>query len=119
MQDSKKLSKIALLCTVLLAIILLIVGIKYSLSVLLGGFYSVVHFQRVNRQMGSIVDVANFNVGKFVFGFMISLLLLAFPMVVAVIFPNYFDLLTAGLSLFMVKAVIYGSMIVKKEGVRQ
>ncbi|MEG0077152.1 ATP synthase subunit I [Anaerorhabdus sp.] len=104
--------------TMVLSGIIMVVGLffnyRFSLGVLLGTSVSVLHLMRLERNITQGLDSKK-KLGGWIFMFLTDLIMLAIPLMLAVMLPQIFDLIGAAVGLLLNKFVIYGMNIRRKE----
>ncbi|MEG0177740.1 ATP synthase subunit I [Anaerorhabdus sp.] len=87
---------------------------RISLSILVGTLVSILHLNRLERSITK--GLANQQkLGGWAFMFFTDFILLAIPFMLAIIFPQVFELIGAAIGLLINKFVIYGMNIRRKE----
>ncbi|MEG0240576.1 hypothetical protein [Anaerorhabdus sp.] len=104
--------------TMVLSGIIMVVGLffnyRFSLGVLLGTSVSVLHLMRLEGNITQGLDSKK-KLGGWIFMFLTDLIMLAIPLMLAVMLPQIFDLIGAAVGLLLNKFVIYGMNIRRKE----
>ncbi|MFV0379665.1 MAG: hypothetical protein ACK5KQ_02420 [Anaerorhabdus sp.] len=98
--------KPTILCGIGLSIIAIFFDYRYSLSIMLGVLVSMIHLNRLNRNITN--GLANRSgKGKWFMMITTDLLLLAAPFIIAAMLPKYFDLIGVAVGLIINKVIIY------------
>lgn len=104
--------------TLVLCGIGMIVGVffdyRISLSILVGTLISIVHLNRLERNITIGLENKNGKMG-WALMFITDFILLAVPFMLAIMFPQVFDLIGAAIGLLLNKIVIYAMNFKRKE----
>lgn len=104
--------------TVILCAVGMIIGFLFdyriSLGLLLGTIVSILHLAKLEQNITAGLS-NNRKVGGWIFMFMIDLVILAIPFVLAIVFPQVFNLFGVAIGLLLNKVVIYGMNLFGKE----
>lgn len=96
----------------------MIVGVffdyRISLSILVGTLISIVHLNRLERNITIGLENKNGKMG-WALMFITDFILLAVPFMLAIMFPQVFDLIGAAIGLLLNKIVIYAMNFKRKE----
>ncbi|MFV0479023.1 MAG: ATP synthase subunit I [Anaerorhabdus sp.] len=100
---------------VVLAIGLLFVDVRYSISLLLGLGFSILSLYRLERSVKYGIDQQKKRTG-WILGFITNFVFLALPFMLAALFPSIFDFFAIAIGLLINKVVLYGVGLKQKGG---
>lgn len=104
--------------TIILCGIGMVIGLffdyRISLGLLLGTIVSILHLAKLEQNITAGLS-NNRKVGGWIFMFVIDLVILAIPFVLAILLPQVFNLFGVAIGLLLNKVVIYGMNLFGKE----
>ncbi len=103
---AKEILKPTIMVSVVCAVIGLVFNVTVSLGILLGSVFSVWHLYRIERNVDAILGSQK-NIGKTAFLFLTDLVLLSCPLLIAVAFPTYFNVVGVAVGLLSSKIALY------------
>ncbi|SJZ39697.1 ATP synthase subunit I [Anaerorhabdus furcosa] len=110
---SKTIKPTLILCGVVM-VIGLFFGYRFSLGVLVGTIISILHLYRLERNITLGLENKK-KIGGWIFMFLTDLILLAIPLMLAVVLPQFFDFIGAAVGLLLNKVIIYSMNLRRKE----
>ena len=91
---------------VLLAIVFLFFNRTVSLGLLLGQFFYILYLLLLTKMVDAVLAAANGAKSKVSLGFIVRIALLALPMVIAVLYPEVFNLFAVFGSMFLNRVML-------------
>lgn len=119
MELIKKTIKPTIILGAIIALGLLPFDYRWSLSILFGVLIAIVHLNRLERNITAGIKNQNSKV-KWALMFFVDMALLSSPLIFAVIFPEYLNIVAVAIGLFINKIILYVLGLKEKgEGMRE
>lgn len=111
--EFKKTLKPTIIVSCLLSIVFLFVNFKYSISILVGTLFSILHLFKLEKDIDSLL-ANRVSKGSY-FRFMLNMLILMCPFILTVIFPESLDFIGCFIGLVINKVIFYVMNLKRKE----
>jgi hypothetical protein len=106
-EELRKSTIISVIASAVLSICLLFIDYRYSLSIMLGNFVSIIYLVLLQNGVTDILHLQIKNKFRIYVGFFLNLIVLGIPFYLAAIFPSVFSFVAGAIGLMMNKIVIY------------
>ncbi len=111
--ELKKTIKPTLILCAVAMVISAFIDYRVSLSILVGTLVSILHLNRLEKNITRGLEDRQ-KIGGWIFMFITDFILLALPFILAIVFPQFFELIGAAIGLLLNKFVIYGMNLRRK-----
>lgn len=102
--------------TIIIAVITLFFHWQWTTGYLVGTAIAVINYMRNESYWGDILDEGTVKGSRYGFHFTVNMFLMAVPMVVAALFPQYLNIFTVALGEMMIKITVTVEVLLPKGG---
>lgn len=108
--------KLFVVLLVVITIVLLLWDFTIALGYVVGGLLSALLYFRNASYWGDILDAGTVSGSRYGFHFMVNMLIMALPMIIAALFPDVLNIFAVAAGLFMIKITVVVEVLLMRKG---
>ncbi len=106
--------KVYRILAVVITVICLFISIPAAIGFVIGSLDAILLYKRNESYWSEILDIGTPVGSRYGFHYMINIALMALPMLVAVLYPQYINVFTVALGLMMIKITVTLQLLLKR-----
>ncbi len=112
---SNKERRVSALTAIILAVIMYFIDFRISTGIILGYLASIFHLYLITISMDNMLKSGRVNMFIVMLGSMLRYVIIAFPLVIALILPQYFNIFGAAGGFILYKVVLIAFAVFYKD----